>query len=45
MDIDLKAYNLSKSKVETLVGKDKKYDHITGAGFSRSLSENRDIGI
>lgn len=35
MDIDIKAYKLSNSKVESLVRKDKKYDHITGAGFSK----------
>ena len=48
MDIDLKAYKLSKNKVETLVGKDKKYDHITGAGFSKLdelLSFMHGVGI
>jgi len=33
MDIDLKACKLAKSKVEALVKKDKKYDHITGGRF------------
>ncbi len=48
MDIDLKAYKLSKSRVETLVGRDKKYDHITGAGFSKIdelLSFMHGVGI
>ena len=35
MEIDLKAYKLNKAKVESLVGKDKKYDHITQAGFGK----------
>ena len=35
MEIDLKTYKLSKAKVESLVGKDKKYDHVTQAGFGK----------
>jgi hypothetical protein len=48
MDIDIKAYELNKGKVETLVKKDKKYDHITGAGFSKIdelLSFMHGVGI
>jgi len=48
MDIDLKAYKLSNSKVESLVKRDKKYDHITGAGFSKLdklLSFMHGVGI
>jgi len=48
MDIDIKAYRLSKKKVEELVKKDKKYDHITGAGFSKLdelLSFMHGVGI
>ena len=48
MDIDLKAYKLSNSKVSALVGRDKKYDHITGAGFSKLdelLSFMHGVGI
>ena len=48
MDIDLKAYRLDKSKVEALVKKDKKYDHITGAGFGKLdelLSFMHGVGI
>ena len=35
MEIELKTYKLSNKKVEFLVGKDKKYDHIAQAGFSK----------
>jgi hypothetical protein len=35
MDIDLKAYKLNKNKVEELIKKDKKYDHITQAGLGK----------
>jgi hypothetical protein len=35
MEIDIKAYRLDKARVEALVGKDRRYDHITGAGFSK----------
>lgn len=48
MDIDLKAYKLSNAKVSALVGKDKKYDHITGAGFGKLdelLSFMHGVGI
>jgi len=48
MEIDLKTYKLSKAKVEFLVGKDKKYDHITQAGFGKIdelLSFMHGVGI
>ena len=48
MDIDIKAYRLNKGKVEALVKKDRKYDHITGAGFSKLdelLSFMHGVGI
>jgi|GEM_PF-3157889 len=48
MEIDLKAYKLNKAKVESLVGKDKKYDHITQAGFGKIdelLSFMHGVGI
>jgi len=35
MDIDLKIYRLLEGKVEALVKKDKKYDHVTQAGFRK----------
>ncbi len=35
MDIDIKAYKLDSARVEKLVRGDKRYDHITGAGFSK----------
>ena len=48
MDIDIKAYKLDKARVEKLVKKDRKYDHITGAGFSKIdelLSFMHGVGI
>ena len=48
MEIDLQAYKLNKAKVESLVGKDKKYDHITQAGFGKIdelLSFMHGVGI
>jgi len=48
MDIDIKAYKLNRQKVAALVKKDKKYDHITGAGFSKFdelLSFMHGVGI
>ncbi|MBM3709659.1 MAG: transposase [Actinobacteria bacterium] len=48
MEIDLKAYKLDKAKVESLIVKDKKYDHITQAGFGKIdelLSFMHGIGI
>jgi len=48
MEIDLKTYKLNKGKVESLVGKDKKYDHITQAGFGKIdelLSFMHGVGI
>jgi len=35
MEIDIKAYRLDKARVEKLVKGDRRYDHITGAGFSK----------
>ncbi|MBM3705716.1 MAG: hypothetical protein FJW66_04235, partial [Actinobacteria bacterium] len=48
MEIDLKAYKLNKAKVAYLVKKDKKYDHITQAGFGKIdelLSFMHGVGI
>ena len=48
MEIDLKTYKLNKAKVESLVKKDKKYDHITQAGFGKIdelLSFMHGVGI
>ena len=48
MEIDLQAYKLNKAKVESLVGKDKKYDHITQSGFGKIdelLSFMHGVGI
>ena len=48
MEIDLKAYSLNKDKVESLVKKDKKYDHIAQAGFGKIdelLSFMHGVGI
>lgn len=35
MEIDLKVYKLNKARVGSLLRKDKKYDHITQAGFGK----------
>lgn len=48
MNIDIKAYKLNKKKVAALVKEDRKYDHITGAGFSKFdelLSFMHGVGI
>jgi hypothetical protein len=48
MEIDLKAYKLNKNKVVSLIKKDKKYDHITQAGFGKIdelLSFMHGVGI